>query len=106
MLNYSSPLLRLSSATGQITVGDVLQLDFDTTLSFTLDVAVADSVGLTDTATIIINLIDEDPELLLMTDPDPGIAGVNNTVIVSGATSGEAVQFAFEIDAGSTPVPG
>jgi hypothetical protein len=106
MLNYSSPLLRLSSATGQITVGDVLQLDFDTTPSFTLDVAVADSVGLTDTATIIINLIDEDPELLLMTDPDPGIAGVNNTVIVSEATSGEVVQFAFEIDAGSTPVPG
>ncbi len=47
-------------SSGQITVADVAQLDFETTTSFTLDVEVSDggTPGLTDTATITINLAD------------------------------------------------
>ncbi len=48
----------IDPATGEITVADATQLDFETTPFFALTVEVADSNGLTDTATITINLND------------------------------------------------
>lgn len=44
------------SASGEITVVDQSQLDYETSTSFNLEVLVTDSAGATDTATITINL--------------------------------------------------
>ncbi|WP_236615673.1 beta strand repeat-containing protein [Rhodopirellula europaea] len=55
-----STAFAVDPATGEITVADSAQLDFETTPSFTLDVEVEDSSGNTDTATVTINLTDED----------------------------------------------
>ena len=53
-------IFAVNSLTGEITVLDDLPLDFETSPSFTLDVQVTDAgaPGLTDTATITINLTD------------------------------------------------
>ena len=48
----------IDPATGEITVVDAAQLDFESKPSFTLTVEVSDSFGLTDTATITIDLND------------------------------------------------
>ncbi len=44
------------SSAGEITVADETQLDYETTISFDLEILVTDSAGETDTATITINL--------------------------------------------------
>jgi hypothetical protein len=55
----------IDANTGEITVADSAQLDFETTPSFTLDVLVTDSRGYTDTATITVDLNDiNDPPVL------------------------------------------
>jgi hypothetical protein len=38
-------------------------------------------------------------------EPDPGLAGQQNTIAVRGATSGATVEFFFGVAPGSTPVP-
>ena len=48
----------INSSTGEITVLDPVQLDYETTPVFWLDVEVTDTAGLKDTATITINLND------------------------------------------------
>ena len=50
----------IDTATGEITVADATQLDFETTPVFNLLVTVTDAGGLTDTGTITINLADVD----------------------------------------------
>ena len=53
----------IDAATGQITVADSAQLDFETTPVFSLTVTVTDAGGLTDTAAVTVNLtnVNEDP---------------------------------------------
>ena len=46
----------IDSATGEITVADSSQLDFETTPVFNLTVTVTDAGGLTDTAAVTINV--------------------------------------------------
>ena len=46
----------IDSSSGQITVANATALDFEVTPSFTLTVQVQDAGGLTDTATVTINL--------------------------------------------------
>ncbi len=43
---------------------------------------------------------------LVLTGPVPGTAGVDNTIMASGATPGATVQFTYGTVAGSTAVPG
>jgi len=43
---------------------------------------------------------------MTLADPSPGLAGIENTFSVSGATPGAAVAFLFSRDEGSTEVPG
>lgn len=38
--------------------------------------------------------------------PDPGIAGVTNTLTITGATAGHTMYFVYAFTPGSTPVPG
>ena len=55
--------VRIDAATGQITVADSAQLDFETTPVFNLTVTVTDAGGLSDTAAVTVNLtnVNEDP---------------------------------------------
>ena len=46
----------INSSTGQITVNNAAALDFETTPTFTLTVRVQDAGGLTDAATVTMNL--------------------------------------------------
>jgi hypothetical protein len=46
------------------------------------------------------------PSTLTLTGPDPGSAGTNNTLSVSGATPGERVYFGYALRQGTTNVPG
>ena len=50
----------INATTGQITVANTAALDYETTPSFTLTVAVIDSAGAYDTATVTVNLNDID----------------------------------------------
>ena len=103
--------------TGQITVTDSSQLDFETTTSFTLDVTVTDSTFRTDTATITVNVNDlnENPtatdaavasdentpnstsvHTVVATDPDAGANGTLSYAITAGNGLG-----GFTINAGT-----
>ncbi|HEX5065660.1 MAG TPA: cadherin domain-containing protein, partial [Myxococcota bacterium] len=102
----------LDPTTGQITVANPAALDFETTPSFTLTVQVTDAGGLTDNATITVNLtnVNEAPVLndaafsvaensaagtavatLAATDPDAG--SIFTYSILGGNTNG-----AFALD--------
>ncbi len=58
----------INPATGEITVADANQLDFETSPALSLDVQVADTGGLTDTATLTINVNDLNDEQTLVTN--------------------------------------
>lgn len=51
-------VFEINSSSGKITVSDNTKLDYETTISYTLDVQVTDPGNLTDTAVITINVID------------------------------------------------
>ena len=67
----------INSATGQITVADSSQLDFETTTSFTLQVTVSDGANTSAIQTLTIDLtnVDEPPTLDLDSDNSSGQAG-------------------------------
>ncbi|QDT88852.1 LamG-like jellyroll fold domain-containing protein [Gimesia algae] len=81
------------SSTGEITVLDQTQLDYETATSYELEILVTDSAGATDTATITINL---NP----LNDNDPVIADQTRTVDENSAngTSVGAVIVATDAD--------
>ena len=60
-----TPAFAIGSSTGEITVTDTTQLNFETTPTYTLTVEVIDSGLLTDTADIIINLLDDNDAPIL-----------------------------------------
>ncbi|WP_420631211.1 cadherin domain-containing protein [Candidatus Leptofilum sp.] len=97
------------NAAGQIVVSDTTQLDFETTLSYTLTIAVDDSVNSAVDATVFINLqdlnelpsvsgntfaIDENSSngtavgTVTASDPDADDAGMLTFDIISGNTGG------------------
>jgi len=64
----------VDTGTGEITVANDAALDFDTTPTVTLTIQVADAGGLTDTASVIIDVTDATDELLgppPTTEPQP-----------------------------------
>ncbi|MEO0854043.1 MAG: cadherin repeat domain-containing protein, partial [Cyanobacteria bacterium J06648_11] len=75
-------------ATGEISVADSTQLDFETTTSFTLDIEVSDGM-LTDTAivTIDVNDINEDPVPAFLRVEAESIADVTNYRLEGNATA-------------------
>ncbi|WP_185152694.1 Ig-like domain-containing protein, partial [Fulvivirga aurantia] len=68
----------INNTTGEITVANSTALDFESNPTFTLTVEVTDNDGLTDTATITINLNDLD-EVVPTVDIQGAPAIVNNT---------------------------
>lgn len=85
----------ISASTGQITVNDATGLDFETNPTFNLTVEVTDDAGVTDSATITINVTNAAPSA-----PVDGDAAVNS--ISEAAINGDTVG----IDADSTDAHG
>lgn len=79
---------------GQITVADSAQLDFETTNSFTLDVEVTDggTPGLTDTATLTINLNDLNEVPDITSDGGGATATVNVAEGLTAVTDVDATD--------------
>ena len=78
----------IDSATGQITVADSAQLDFETTPVFNLTVTVTDAGGLTDTAAVTVNLTNVN-EVPVASDATFALAenSANDTVVGSVSAS-------------------
>jgi VCBS repeat-containing protein len=86
----------VDGATGEITVADASQLDFETAPVFNLTVEVTDSGALTDTATVTIDLTDANdapvltpsgPTLPSITEDDTDNAGVRVSSILGSSVS-------------------
>ena len=90
----------IDSATGEITVADSSQLDFEASPVFNLTVTVTDAGGLTDTAAVTVNLtnVNEDPAA---SDASFGLAenSANGTVVGSVSASdpdaGDTLSYAI-----------
>ncbi|MGI9518285.1 MAG: Ig-like domain-containing protein, partial [Pirellulaceae bacterium] len=87
-------------ASGNISVADGSQLNFEATTSYTLSVEVTDAgaPGLTDTATITINVndVNETPTVnnqLFNIDENSGIATPAGTILASDPDAGDLVSF-------------
>ena len=76
----------LNETSGKITVADSTQLDYETTPTFTLLVEVRDAGGLTDTATVTINLVDVN-EAPTASDAAFGLAENSSDGTVVGSVS-------------------
>ncbi|VAW32506.1 hypothetical protein MNBD_CHLOROFLEXI01-62 [hydrothermal vent metagenome] len=76
----------IGSSSGTITVSDSSLLDFETTPTFTLTVQIEDSGTLTDTADIVITLLDaNDPPVLSAAGPFPLPENSPNGTLVGSA---------------------
>ncbi len=97
----------IDSGTGVITVADPAQLDFETTTSFTLDVVVTDIGGLSDTATITVDLndVNEAPEIAAQSfsvdENSPATTAVG-TVLASDPDAGDVLNYAITGGSGQT----
>src|SRR5574341_821364 len=91
----------VAATTGVITVADSTKLDFETTPSFTIEVQVTDGCGLSDTATITINLTDvaEAPRISLPRNL-VGLPGTTVTVpvLIENAAGLEAADVTIAYD--------
>jgi len=103
----------VNAITGEITVADSSQLDYETTTSLTLQVQVTDNgtPSLSDTATITVNLSDDEEfDVGPITDNDPAADEVSESTpngtavgITALATDGDAtdsVTYSLDDDAG------
>lgn len=84
----------VDNATGNVTVSDGSQLDYETKTTFTLNVRVQDNEELTDTAVITINLLDESDQPPIMGNQSfnvpentPNGVTVNNIAFTDGDVS-------------------
>ena len=95
----------IDSATGEITVADSSQLDFETTPAFNLTVTVTDSGGLTGSAAVSVN-IDNVNEAPTASDASFSLAenSANGTVVGSVAASDQDAgdTLSYAITAGNT----
>ena len=82
----------VAAATGQITVADSAQLDFETTPSFTLNITVTDAGALTATAVVTITLTN-------VNEPPAIDTGRGSPVTVSMDEDGAPTAFALTLDA-------
>ena len=95
----------IGASSGDLTVNNTTQLDFETTPSFSLTVQVQDSGGLTATATVTVNLNDlnEAPTIANQAfgvDENSGNGTVLGTVAASDVDTGDTLT--FSITAGNT----
>ena len=100
-----STAFEVDSISGAITVTDPSQLDFETTPSFTLDVLVTDLGGLTDTATITIDLSDVNEAPVLAAIGDQAVDEKSLLTFTAAATDPDvpANGLTFSLDAGAPP---
>ena len=100
-----STAFTVNTTTGEITVADSTQLDFEITPTFTLDVEVTDNGGLSDTAIITINLNDlpEGGPVVTSTDRSAwqeydgtGTSGLVHVTVTLDEAINSAVEAAFD----------
>ena len=90
----------IGSTTGDLTVNDTTQLDFETTPSFSLTVQVADSGALTADATVTVNLTDvnETPSIdnqAFGVDENSADGTVVGTVAATDVDTGDTLTFSI-----------
>ena len=94
-----SGAFEINETTGLITVANSAPLDFETTASFPLTVTVTDSEGLTDRATVTINLNDIDED---------GDGVIDSIEIIAGDRNDDGIEDVEQPNVASVPslVPG
>ena len=90
----------INAATGEITVADGSQLDFETSPIFSLTVTVTDSGGLTDEAAVTVNLTDvnEEPtasDATFVLAENSGDGAVVGSVSASDPDAGDSLSYAI-----------
>ncbi|WP_315859265.1 MULTISPECIES: FG-GAP-like repeat-containing protein [unclassified Cyanobium] len=80
----------IDSTTGEITVNDSNDLDFETTPTFNLSVTVTDSGGLSDTAAIRINLSDSFEQV--GTPWDDVLSGTSGNDVLNGSAGDDTLR--------------
>lgn len=88
----------INASTGAITVTNSTALDYESTTSYTLDVTVTDSGGLTDTETITINVLD------VIENTAPVISALGPLSLNESATVGTLVGTVVATDAESNVI--
>jgi VCBS repeat-containing protein len=97
----------IDAATGQISVAESSQLDFETTASFSLEVQVTDLGGNPASPTITVNLndINEDPVVLLpppsSVDENSPIGTIVGAVVATDPDAGDSLTFTISGGSGS-----
>lgn len=97
----------INPATGVLTVANAALLDYETTTSYTLDVLVMDSGGLTDTVTVTVNVLDVPENTAPVIDPLGPLsvaenAAINTVVGTVTSTDAEGNIVTYSITAGNT----
>jgi Ca2+-binding RTX toxin-like protein len=86
----SNETFAINSRTGEITVNDSDDLDFETTPSFNLAVTVTDSEGLFDSATIVINLSDNVE--VIGTSGEDILSGTSGNDVLNGLAGNDTLS--------------
>jgi len=94
-------IFAINSATGEITIADNTNLDYETTPSYTLTLTVSDGVNTSapQTVTITIENVNEAP---VNSTPGPQVTSEDTPLVFSSA-GGNAITVS-DVDAGSNPV--
>jgi hypothetical protein len=100
-------IFALNPATGVLTVSNAAALDYETTPSYTLDILVTDSGGLTDTATVTVNVLDVPENTAPVINALGPLSVAENAAIntVAGtvtSTDAESNTVTYSITAGNT----
>ncbi len=100
-------IFALNPSTGILTVANAAALDYETITSYTLDILVTDTGGLTDTATITINVLDVPENTAPVINPLGPLSVAENAVVntVLGtvtSTDAESNTVTYAITAGNT----
>lgn len=91
----------IDAGTGEITVNDASQIDYETAISFSLTVEVKDNTDNTDSATITITITDKGTDFIPQADFSISENAVNGTTVDTVTTSGDTPS-SFSITDGNT----
>ena len=93
----------INSSTGEITVADSAQLDYETTTSFTLTVQVTDdgTPARSDTATITIDLNNVADVFVVTTTADSGAGSLRQAILDANANANAATPDVIQFSIGS-----
>ncbi len=94
-------IFAINAATGEITISDNSNLDFETTSSYILSLTVSDGSDISAVETVTINVSDVATTITSNQSFNVSEAAVNNTVVGSVSTAGDSPT-SFSISSGNT----